>query len=452
MHRRLVAMAAAVITALTLGAPAASAAPSQTKEAGFFYSRPLEINPSRPAPLKSPPDPRARPKSMSLQEIQRRTQENSYEVDAANPGSELSAAAAADPLADCAKQKVSNPQRGIVESHFLFCTKGNGEIVHQINKKITGGIHYHITVTGAGHNGKREINFQIKVVDIVPYGDMTKLDIRLQFYIYCGPMRSNDAGCKEGASPTTMKRVSTWMHAPYDNLMKMTSPSNIGQGAEKVNFTRWQLLVNSPEMVIANDRPLIDQTARFDSAAYITGKMGAIFNQVTPHLLFSRAKRDGVPESANHMWQACHNTAATIPTVKNKKIPGCNNNNPLHRLYHPQTKKIKVGRKTRILDRYKENRAMSVRTCEAKWPGYPSHGDDCDEFPFAATYEGSDAPAWDPKAVPGNYSVWPVNLSDNRRAGAKLGGWFTQDRILDWSGKDPVSRTTWRDPFVIWVR
>ncbi|MFC5187881.1 hypothetical protein [Actinomadura harenae] len=114
----------------------------------------------------------------------------------------------------------------------------------------------------------------------------------------------------------------------------MTSPSAVGQGVEKVNFTRWQLLVGSPEIVVANDVPLIDQTARFDSARYATGKMGAIFNQVTPHLLYKRGDRT-VTESVNHIWRACNKTETTIPTVKNKHIPGCNKNTPLHRLYHP---------------------------------------------------------------------------------------------------------------------
>ncbi|MFC4906886.1 NucA/NucB deoxyribonuclease domain-containing protein [Actinomadura gamaensis] len=445
-------MIAVLLAPLTLGVPAASASTSKAKEPEFWYTRPLEVASTQPTPLKSPPEPQARPKAASLQEVQRSTREHSYEVDAANPKSEPGVTAAADPLADCAKQKVSNPQHGLVQSHFLFCTKGNSEVIHQTGKKITGGIHYHITVVGTGRNGKREIDFQMKLVDIVPWGDVEKLNIHLQFYIYCGPLRSNDAGCKEGFSPTAMKRVSTWQHSPYDSLMKMTSPSNVGQGPEKVNFTRWQLLLKSPEIVVINHVPLIDQSARFDSASYLPKKIGAVFNQVTPHLLFRRAARYGVPETANHLWRACNQPASTIPTIKNKRIPGCKNEDPLHRLYHPQKKKVKVGKQTLIYDRYERNRAMSIRTCRAKWPGYPDHGNDCDEFPFASTYEGADAPGWDRNAVPGRYSVYPVKAADNQKGGNMISVWYGQDRILDWSGKDPVSGTTWRDPFVIWVR
>ncbi|MFC5187880.1 hypothetical protein [Actinomadura harenae] len=190
MIRQFLAATAAMATALALTSPAVAAAPAKAKETEFWYSRPLQLNQSQATSLKAPPAAEARPRATPLREIQRRTQENSYEMNASNPGSEFNGAAAFAPLAHCAKQKVGHPKIGLVESHFLFCTKGNADLVHQSGKKITGRIPYYLTVAGIGHNGKRQIDFQIKATGIVPWGDMAKLDIHLQFYIYCGPMRA----------------------------------------------------------------------------------------------------------------------------------------------------------------------------------------------------------------------------------------------------------------------
>jgi hypothetical protein len=57
---------------------------------------------------------------------------------------------------------------------------------------------------------------------------------------------------------------------------------------------------------------------------------------------------------------------------------------------------------------------------------------DCDEYPFASTYEGAGSG--------GDFSVRGISRSDNRLAGTRLGDWYNTFRILD------------RQPFYVAVR
>jgi hypothetical protein len=66
------------------------------------------------------------------------------------------------------------------------------------------------------------------------------------------------------------------------------------------------------------------------------------------------------------------------------------------------------------------------RACIKKWgPKYAQGGNDCDEYPFAGTFQGASRAKgrwW--------YSVMVLPLSQNRRAGALLGNWLTDNHIL----------------------
>ncbi|MFE3186757.1 NucA/NucB deoxyribonuclease domain-containing protein [Streptomyces violascens] len=92
---------------------------------------------------------------------------------------------------------------------------------------------------------------------------------------------------------------------------------------------------------------------------------------------------------------------------------------PIRRLYFDQTRR----------DR---NRDTAVAVCRKEWPGYPELGQDCDEFPFASTYEGAarSRPEYDGTPY-GMFSVRAINSPDNQEAGRRLGTWYGDDRIID---------------------
>lgn len=53
---------------------------------------------------------------------------------------------------------------------------------------------------------------------------------------------------------------------------------------------------------------------------------------------------------------------------------------------------------------------------------------DCDEYPFAATYQNAN---YDTVGTAATWAVKPVYLSHNRSAGSILGIWFNDDHLLD---------------------
>ncbi|MFE4634877.1 NucA/NucB deoxyribonuclease domain-containing protein [Streptomyces sp. NPDC056773] len=100
-------------------------------------------------------------------------------------------------------------------------------------------------------------------------------------------------------------------------------------------------------------------------------------------------------------------------------MPGDTLQEPLHRLFLDSKRK----------DR---NRAVSVRECKRGWgANYTDGGKECDEFPFASTYEGSAATEFDPHIEAKNYSVMPVPGAQNGAAGNLLVGFYNSNRIID---------------------
>lgn len=155
---------------------------------------------------------------------------------------------------------------------------------------------------------------------------------------------------------------------------------------------------------------------RFDSAWYLTYSTGSIFDRTTPSIAYSLSD-EPVKLSARHMSDALNYPASTYPMVTGKHIPGGSASDTIHRLYF-DTK------------RRDDNRDEAGNVCDAQWPGYPELGQDCDEFPFATTYEGAARSLYDNTPY-GMFSVRPINAPDNQLAGSRLGAWYGDDRILD---------------------
>ncbi|MEV4295050.1 NucA/NucB deoxyribonuclease domain-containing protein [Microbispora rosea] len=94
-------------------------------------------------------------------------------------------------------------------------------------------------------------------------------------------------------------------------------------------------------------------------------------------------------------------------------------------------------------DKKKDNYRNSCKTCQKEiastWVSniekYPKTALNCDEFPFASTYEGSK-----PAKSAWNYSVKLINGVQNQTFGRKLKAWYQNNRILD------------NDKFGIWFK
>ncbi|GAA0414915.1 NucA/NucB deoxyribonuclease domain-containing protein [Streptomyces luteireticuli] len=146
---------------------------------------------------------------------------------------------------------------------------------------------------------------------------------------------------------------------------------------------------------------------------------GAASFSYIPTLHYST--KAGAPEKgvAEHLKKAFTDPKATKPVNAKKDIPGNDLRRPLHRLLDG--------------DRKKENRKISIPQCVRYWgKNYTQGGKfECDEFPFASTYEGAAQPKYDRKAMKDNFSVMPVVAKENGDAGTLLLSFYAQYRILD---------------------
>jgi hypothetical protein len=119
-------------------------------------------------------------------------------------------------------------------------------------------------------------------------------------------------------------------------------------------------------------------------------------------------------ESARHISDAQNNPERTFPSFNGKSIPGAKE--PLHRLIDREEQK--------------KNRAAAIKTCEDIWGDYSGSGLECDEYPFASTYEGANRQDSTGKNV-NRYSARLIDGTDNGNGGNVIGAVYSANRMLD---------------------
>nr|WP_272919194.1 NucA/NucB deoxyribonuclease domain-containing protein [Streptomyces sp. SID8352] len=83
------------------------------------------------------------------------------------------------------------------------------------------------------------------------------------------------------------------------------------------------------------------------------------------------------------------------------------------------------------LNRYNANRREAVKVCTAVDPNYASKGLECDEYPFASTYEGSAQSIYEPSKPEKNFSALAINGTENTAGGSQLATYYANNRIID---------------------
>ncbi|TVL89384.1 hypothetical protein CD790_28020 [Streptomyces sp. SAJ15] len=183
--------------------------------------------------------------------------------------------------------------------------------------------------------------------------------------------------------------------------------------------------------------------AQWDAAKYLNNsggggsakKKGSVAFPVSTYLVYSSKPRAPEKAVADHIKLAYNRPGKTKPVNQSKKVPGFDNDHKLHRLYH-DTK------------RRKANRDAAIAVCEQYWgKGYPQGKKyQCDECPFAVTYEGSAQAKYDKKAKKKNFSAMPLAARDNEKAGSILAQFLTKNRVLDGRiGDEEI------DSFKVWI-
>jgi hypothetical protein len=145
--------------------------------------------------------------------------------------------------------------------------------------------------------------------------------------------------------------------------------------------------------------------SRCDSAKLRTSN-ACIFNNVSPYLTYDKNDTQyPVNELVDHIRYAQDTLNAPGKFANGKPASG-----PLTRL--------------RDADKIDDNRVKPKQQCKAASPqGWNGKKINCDEFPFASTYQGG--------ASGGPVSGRLINAKQNREGGTQLRNWYDWDRILD---------------------
>ncbi|WP_157983505.1 NucA/NucB deoxyribonuclease domain-containing protein [Nocardiopsis sp. TNDT3] len=167
--------------------------------------------------------------------------------------------------------------------------------------------------------------------------------------------------------------------------------------------------VSSPGAASYNQAQSAVSNVRFDYAGNIGNhEQGTVFTDA--RVTYSLSLSDpAVRESALHIRDALDYPERTFPSWLGKTVPG-GKEEPLHRLINRA--------------RQDDNRDTAVENCENVWGDYNGTLLNCDEYPFSSTYEGASL---------GNmrYSSRLIEARDNQLAGARLGGMYARNRMLD---------------------
>jgi hypothetical protein len=315
--------------------------------------------------------------------------------------------------------ELSGRRQGWIKNHFSYCQMGAMAAVQQrctwIFCRTIGAFSARVTLLGHAYNGLRNVDWTVTLDQIAAFGSAN--GGRLTFEIECAGWPDDDS-CLPGSDEVT-RSVQGWRLDGEADLLFFSpaEPSSPNEG-EQIDTGVFQAggQFRFPNgLTRSADGP--ETSVRFDSAWYLPQRQGSIFDRVMPYIAYSKSDSE-VKESAHHIEDAQDHPETTYPRVEGKRIPGASADEPLHRLFHDTTRR-------------RQNReTFAVPVCEQQWPGYAELSQDCDEYPFASTYEGAARHLY--QNVPyGWFSVRPVLFSDNQIAGSRLGTWYGADRILD---------------------
>ncbi|MFD0883384.1 LamG-like jellyroll fold domain-containing protein [Streptosporangium algeriense] len=231
--------------------------------------------------------------------------------------------------------------------------------------------------------------------------------------------------CAASGGGSRKSTIAEWRTNPQQ-YFEFVSDKNASAGPNRLSVcTFTPILVLGWQAGLANpfiNTKMADMAVRCDTSEDLKSRYGGcVYTEFTPTFKVPMIYEweNGEPvmnESANLIRMALEEPGETYPkkTDEPKVIPGEKKVGPLHR--------------SSSKDRDNKNRTESKKYCaqmlaELKVPKPIDR--DCDEFPFAATHEGS-AGSTTNRNVAVDYIIW----DHNQRVGSFL-GWFFQDyRVL----------------------
>ncbi|MFD3701463.1 NucA/NucB deoxyribonuclease domain-containing protein [Streptomyces sp. NPDC058646] len=336
-------------------------------------------------------------------------------------------------LDEC-KRNLAGASQVYIKSRFAVCTGLKVSTIWEKQSGAVGTSSYTVYVRGTvPKEADRTIYFDYDVTDFTAVGStgVSGLKIGLK-----GDVAQDWPAAATPVVGKTLPVTRTWLEMQsnphYSHSVRYAPGQGTGAGAADLIAAVYQPSVTStlPAGWVGESpktgKPFMF-APRWDAASYLrnsTGagnpanKGGAAFSMIAT---LEYSSQPGAPEKAvaDHIKQAFSNPTATKPLNALKNVPGDTVQEPLHRLFL-DTK------------RHERNRAVAVRECKRYWgANYTDGGKECDEFPFASTYQGSAVEEYDPHVEKNNFSAMPVPKTENGAAGTLLRGFYNNNRIID---------------------
>lgn len=454
--QRIAAIATALFAAMviTLQGPAVRAAESETRDVVLPPGTAVTMDNIN----KSPDVP-----WLNVDEVERRRYGH-YAVRNSKDfagGQIPKAARTADIWTECLARPITIGQAAIpwVRDHYAMCARGLASVGHVENGDVKWSITVPYTVVGIGSKLERAIDVNLKIhTQDIQRSSSAPADPVLKLELFCKDLNfdSDPTAAKTcqvdnqpaGQSLLIEKRLSEWSAAPEDYAFRVTSSDS------DASWTPVQKSRGGPEKVVVSNLGMNwhynvststpqgakgwQTSVRFDTSDYLkyqsteVNATGAVFYDIIPSIEYRR-NDTAVSEVAKHIWDAFVNPGITKPVIPAggppKVIPGASNNvdDTIQRLYWNDDN---TGRNDKRID---ENRSKAVAECKLNWGDPLPIGHECDEFPFATTYQGAAGYAYHDSPRPLQWSARSLPATDNREAGKRLNAFYSHDRILDWS-------------------
>lgn len=330
--------------------------------------------------------------------------------------------------ADCKNGVQSSGGNFYVASRYDICESDRLFFQFLSGSQVVGGLVYDRTVIGTSAGlpaaPARQLYFSVILDNATPMGTV---DPWMQFSPSWGLTNVY------GPAPTRSGSDKTWLLSDLIANGKVSTTwtydvaAGSGVGVDDVYsdlavFTFG--FIPGPGWMCGQCNPVstVPMAMRWDNSSYNSYASAPSGGALFPYLValqYSTTGNEGAV--AKHISVACSNPSATFPKNPAKAVPGCDADHPLHRL----NPKVDTAR-------YKKNRSYAEDTCVAQWGANYSQGQtlDCDEYPFATTYEGCAQHDYDPNAPVDNYSAMPLDKSQNRSAGSQLDNFLVWNRVL----------------------
>ncbi|MEV0392934.1 hypothetical protein [Polymorphospora rubra] len=371
-RRGLIALLATTATLLTLATPA-SASPSPSADAPAAWVVTESEGGTPVAPDTAPPT-------------------NSNPPDHHLPSATTAALLPEDDLKqECRTHHATaaSTQEGWMKDRFNRCFIGHREVQLRCQGCSTSiaSVEFDYTLVGIAQNGTRQVDFYLTFDDWEALGGAERETT---------PMRVTLSGCGSFINCNPIlgqltQPLGTWRTTGRYHVT-MTSANGTGIGDEFIAraFTTMSMAITpaQPNITPWIDNDMTKAEVRFDSAGARAGQHnGTVFSDFIPtfdlvKLARAENNEDAVAESIQHIDDALHRPERTFPSFLGKSVPGKYrpelgaNQRPLHRLFDQLNQN--------------RNRDNANKVCDDVW-GEDAHDPDlnCDEFPFATTFEGA---------------------------------------------------------------